>query len=116
MRSILFATAAVWALLVSGCGSGAKPTEEQCRLVVENIRKINRTNESDVGARPEAMVRSCRARSSREAVECMIAAKTVQELEKCEGYVGAEHYEAERALEEKEKAGDKPPDSEKDEN
>jgi hypothetical protein len=98
----VFAALAV-AFALGGCSS-TKPDEERCRLAVDNIRAINRLDDADVGARPEAMVRSCRAQSSRDAVECMIAAKTVEDLQKCEGDVGADYYEREREAEEAKKS------------
>jgi hypothetical protein len=96
---------------VAAC-SGAKPDEERCALAVENIRRINNLKE-EVGVKPETMIRSCRAHSSRESVECMIAAADQADLVKCEGDVGAEFYdkaqkrEAQEAAEEKAKGDGK---------
>jgi hypothetical protein len=92
-------------LLTAACGS-PKPSEERCRLAVDNIRAVNRLEKADVGAKPDTMVRSCRANSTREAVECMISAKTVEDLQKCEGEVGAKFYDRAAEREAKEKNQD----------
>ncbi len=103
--------------LVGTCALGAcestKPSKERCTLAVENIRKIYDSENSDVGAKPETMIRSCRNQSSKEAVECMIAAKSVDDLVACEGKTGADYYEKQKAheAEAQKKEADKAKDS-----
>ena len=83
------------ALLASGCGS--KPSEELCQRAVENIRKLTGGAHTDVGADPKAAVRSCRAQSDSETVECMAEARTTQELYGC----GGEMAETLKAMDQK---------------
>lgn len=71
-----------------GLGCKAKPSEKACREAIENIRRISGQDANTVGADPIAAIRSCRGNSSKEAVECMRVAKTLQDLEKCEAQAG----------------------------
>ncbi|MCP4443765.1 MAG: hypothetical protein GY811_00270 [Myxococcales bacterium] len=71
-----------------GLGCKAKPSEKACGEAIENIRDITKQGANDVGADPVAAIRSCRGNSSKEAVECMRVAKTLADLEKCEGQAG----------------------------
>lgn len=73
--------------VLSGLGLGAlggcdKPSEDECRKALANIRALRGTESptDDVNAG----VRRCKGGSSRKAVECAIAAKTVEELDQCE--------------------------------
>ncbi len=72
-------------LLVAAAGCSAKPSEEACEKAVNNIRKLTGQSNTDVGADKRAAVRSCRAQSSKDKVECMVEARTVDELDKCGG-------------------------------
>jgi len=104
MRTVIV-TAIVTALLAVGtigCKQG-KPSESQCKKAVENIRRIVGLDKADLGARPEAMVRSCRANATKADADCMINAQTVEDLEKCEGETGAAFYEEEEERERKER-------------
>jgi len=60
-----------------------KPSEENCKKAVENMRELLGTNDG-VTADTTSAIRSCKGGSSKAAVECAIAAKTVEDLEKCE--------------------------------
>jgi hypothetical protein len=84
--------------LAVGCD---KPTEEQCRKAVVNIRKLTGTSQSDFGADPQAAIRSCRGNASKQSVICMMEAKTVAELKNCEGDKGAKFFEEEEEAEQK---------------
>jgi hypothetical protein len=92
-RSIVatvFASAlACAALSLAGC---AKPKDEDCKNAIANIRHLYGTAGYGQGTPPQAAVRSCRGSASREAVDCIIKAKTIQELESCAG--GGEFLEA----------------------
>jgi outer membrane biosynthesis protein TonB len=70
----------------------AKPKEEDCRRAIANIRNVYGTANFAQGVPPNAAVRSCRGSASKEAVRCVIAAKSIQELESCAG--GGEFLEA----------------------
>ena len=90
-----FLFAAGLALAALGCG--AKPSEDLCQRAVENIRKLTGGAHTDVGADPKAAVRSCRAQSDSDTVECMAEARTAQELYGC----GGEMAEQLRAMDQK---------------
>jgi len=75
-------------LVAAGCSS--KPSEDACEKAVTNIRKLTGQSNTDVGADKRAAVRSCRAQSSKDKVECMVEARTVEELDKCGGKFAAE--------------------------
>ena len=66
-------------------GACDKPTEEDCRLAVENIRRLYNTNDNQVGAPPAAVLRSCVGGESTAAVKCFKSAGSKEELQKCEG-------------------------------
>lgn len=73
----------VWsAAAMTAC---SKPKSEDCKKAVDNIRAIYGTAGVDFGATPEAAIRSCRGSASRESVQCMINAKTMDDLRACEG-------------------------------
>jgi len=63
----------------------AKPTQEQCEQAVTNIRKVTGQSQTEGGTARGAAVRSCRAQSNRETVECYIAAQSVEQLFQCGG-------------------------------
>lgn len=86
-------------LVGSGCSS--KPSQEACEKAVSNIRKLTGQSNTDVGADKRAAVRSCRAQSSKDKVECMVEARTVEELDKCGGKFAEE---IKRMMEEEKKA------------
>jgi len=94
---------ALGALLSTGCAP--KPSEDQCREAVENIRALTGQSRTEGGHDPKTAIRSCRARSSVETVKCQIAAKSMDALAGCEGDEGKryleeiERQEAEKAAE-----------------
>ena len=92
-RNLLCAVGLAAAL--AGCTS--KPTEEACDKAIANIRKLTGQAHSEVGADRRAAVRSCRAQSNRDTVECYVEAQTVEELFGC----GGEMADAVRAAEKK---------------
>lgn len=77
------AMAAALSLGVQACK--AKPSEEACKDAIENMRSIYGQDSNEMGADPIAAIRSCRAQSSKETVECMRTARTPADLAKCEG-------------------------------
>ncbi|GAB4541121.1 MAG: hypothetical protein Tsb0020_54130 [Haliangiales bacterium] len=72
----------VLVMALSACG---RPKEEDCTKAVANIRNLYDTAGTNYGVSPRAAVRSCRGSATRESVQCMIAAKSVEELESCKG-------------------------------
>ncbi len=81
----LFALLTAW--LAGGCD---RPDEDDCRLAVENIQRIAQAGDRIERADTEAAVRSCRANASSESVQCMINARTMDDLRGCEGDVAEE--------------------------
>lgn len=79
-------------LPVAGCD---KPKEADCRKAITNIRKLYGTADNDFGVSPESMVHACQGSASPESVRCFIQAKSVEELQKCEGDTFKEMFEAE---------------------
>ncbi len=89
--------AALLALLCVGTTQSckAKPSEKDCETAINNVRRINGQDSSDMGADPVAMIRSCRGSSSQASVECMMQAKTEEDLLSCEGDVGNDYFDKE---------------------
>jgi hypothetical protein len=83
IRALLMTAAVACASLA--CAACDRPSEKKCQEAVDNIQKITKTDEHAIGPDPRAAVRSCQANASKDAVECMIAAQTLEELVKCEG-------------------------------
>lgn len=86
-RNLLCAAVLAAALFPGLTGCDTKPTEEACERAVINIRKLTGQTQSEVGADRRAAVRSCRAQSSRDTVECYAEARTKEELFGCGGEV-----------------------------
>jgi hypothetical protein len=82
--TLLLALALIFA---AGCD---RPDEDNCRLAVENIQRIAQAGDRIERADTEAAVRSCRANASRESVQCMINARTMEDLIDCEGDLAEE--------------------------
>ena len=70
-------------LLLAGCST--RPSEQACEKAVNNIRKLTGQSHTELGADKRAAVRSCRAQSSKDTVECMAEARTADELFACGG-------------------------------
>ena len=68
-------------LLAIGCGQ--KPSEENCRKAIANINRINGIDDAAHADQVEPAVRKCRGESTRAAVDCMIAAKTQEDVDAC---------------------------------
>ena len=69
------------ALFVGGCD---KPTEDNCRKALDNMRRLMGTdNNSDNVSKNEGDVRRCKGGSSRKSVQCAIDAKTYDDLRAC---------------------------------
>jgi hypothetical protein len=68
--------------LSAGCGDSS---EDRCRDAIRNIFKITGLDKTSSGPDEHAAIRSCRANASRDAIKCMIEAKTMDDLSKCEG-------------------------------
>jgi hypothetical protein len=72
-------------LLGAAAGCSTKPSEEACEKAVSNIRKLTKQSNTEIGADKRAAIRSCRAQSSKDTVECMAEARTAEELFACGG-------------------------------
>jgi hypothetical protein len=66
------------AVLAVGCN---KPSKEDCRKAIENMRSLMRTTQLQTDV--EGEVRRCNGGSSRETVACAIKATTLDELRAC---------------------------------
>lgn len=73
----------LFAALVLGTACN-KPSDEDCRKALVNMQSILGTEHLSKNADMQGEVRRCKGGSSKKAVECAIAAKTLQELEACD--------------------------------
>lgn len=62
-----------------------KPSEDACQKAIDNIQKITGIENSAGAPDSAAAVRKCRAQASKTAVQCMIDAKTIENIAACEG-------------------------------
>jgi len=85
--------------LLVACGS-SKPSADECKAAIENMRQIRGTSKVDTGADPRRAVRSCQGNSSKKTVQCFINAKTTEDLDKCEGSTGEKYFEQEKKAQE----------------
>jgi hypothetical protein len=73
-----------WTLIAMAFGAGCnKPSEESCRKALANMRVLLHTDNATENTDAEGDVRRCKGGSSKKAVECAIAAKTLDDLRKC---------------------------------
>jgi hypothetical protein len=70
------------ALAAAACG---KASEEDCRKAVINMQKIRGLENDENAPNVEAQVRQCQTSASQKTVDCIIAAKTPDDLDACEG-------------------------------
>lgn len=84
MRRLTIAVLALGLGLASATGCG-DTNEQKCKKAVENIFTLTGLNKSGSGPDVHAAVRSCRANASSDAIDCMIDAKSLDDLAKCEG-------------------------------
>ena len=76
--------AALVLALATAMGCSSSGNEERCRQAVRNIFHITGLSKTGSGPDEHAAIRSCRANASDKAIECMIAAKTTEDLAKCD--------------------------------
>jgi len=81
-RSII---AALVLSLVAATGCSKTGNEDRCREAIRNIFHITGLDKTGSGPDEYAAVRSCRANASDTAIDCMLAAKTADDLAKCDG-------------------------------
>lgn len=62
----------------------SKPSEESCKKAIANMQALLGTEHLTQGGDLQGEVRRCRGGSSQKAVDCAIAAKTLDELKACE--------------------------------
>ena len=82
MKRILLVLVVASATCLGGCN---RTSEAECRKAVENIDRIYGRTEDPGQLDPQAAIRACRGRDTKKKVKCMIDAKTVADLEACEG-------------------------------
>ena len=90
------ASAAVALLAVSAIGCN-KPSEEDCKKALNNIRSLYETEKEQVGAPMANMVRACRGSASRESIQCFIEAKSKKDLLNCQGNVDVKMFSGDEA-------------------
>lgn len=66
------------AVLAVGCN---KPSKEDCRKAIENMRSLMHTTQLQTDV--EGEVRRCNGGSKKEAVDCAIKAKSLADLRAC---------------------------------
>lgn len=69
--------------LVAGTAC-SKPSEDDCRKALANMQSLLGTEYISKNSDMQGEVRRCRGGSSKKAVDCAIAAKTLDELRACE--------------------------------
>jgi hypothetical protein len=81
MRTALVLALSFSPALLLGCN---KPSDDACKQAIVNIKKLKGTDNltSDVGS-IDGEIRRCRGGSTKEAVACAAAAKTIEELDQC---------------------------------
>ncbi len=72
---------AVVLVLVMLAGACDKPTEENCRKAIANMRELLGTEA--VAADAEGDVRRCKGGSSKKSVECAMNAASIEQLKSC---------------------------------
>jgi len=78
-------TAAAALILGLGFATGCdKPSEDSCKKAIANMQFLLGTEHLTEGQDMQGEVRRCKGGSSKEAVECAIAAKTLDQLKACE--------------------------------
>ena len=80
MKRFLLALAVVAA---AGAGACNKPTPDDCRQAIANMEKLLGTDSVVRATDNDGEVRRCRGGSSKEAVDCAIKAKSLEELKAC---------------------------------
>jgi len=73
-----------FAIVLAACN---KPSADDCRKALTNMQHLLGTeNLSKSAGDQEGEVRRCKGGSSKEAVQCAIAAQSIEDLKKCEFY------------------------------
>lgn len=78
-RRAAVAALTAWALV--GCN---KPSTEDCEKALQNIQRLLKTDNLGTTESLQTEIRSCRGSSSKQAVACTIAAKSVDDLNACD--------------------------------
>jgi hypothetical protein len=81
MRTSLLSLLAVLVIALVGCD---KPTDAECRVAIQNMRKLLTTDKVNAAAGDvESAVRRCRGNSSKKSVQCAGRAQTLDDLKAC---------------------------------
>lgn len=80
-RTVALAVMVMAGLAAGGCN---KPTETSCRQALENMRVLLGTDNPTGNASLQGDIRRCRGGSTRKAVACASAAKTLEDLRACD--------------------------------
>ena len=64
-------------------GACDKPSEDDCRRAIENIKRLSGTDKQLDDAGTASWIRKCRGNSKKETVDCAMNAQTREGLERC---------------------------------
>jgi hypothetical protein len=81
MRAIITPLLALL-LLAPAC---SRPSQQDCENAVDHIRELYGTAEDEAGVGRAAAIRSCRGNADKDSVDCVLAARTKEDLANCEG-------------------------------
>lgn len=82
MKKLLTYVGVIAAFTVAtGC---SKPSEDSCKKAIANMQSLLGTEHLSEGQDLQGEVRRCRGGSSQKAVDCAIAAKSLDELRACD--------------------------------
>ncbi|CAN5833489.1 hypothetical protein BH11MYX3_BH11MYX3_36580 [soil metagenome] len=82
MKQVITSLGLIAALVLATACS--KPSEVDCRKALDNMQVLMGTSEVSKNADLQGEVRRCRGGSSKKAVECAIAAKSLEDLRACD--------------------------------
>ncbi|CAN5405743.1 hypothetical protein BH11MYX1_BH11MYX1_20800 [soil metagenome] len=82
----------VFALGVLGVGACDKPTQPYCEKALRNIQRLLGTENILTPSQLQNEVRRCSAASSNKAVECAIAAQSLDDINRCDFEKNGKHH------------------------
>jgi hypothetical protein len=74
------------AVILGAAGCTTKPSAEECRTAIENMRRLMGTENLREDTRIEGDIRRCKGGSKKKAVQCAIKAQTLDDLRHCDFY------------------------------
>jgi|GEM_PF-2801627 len=80
------------ALVLAVVGACDKPTQVDCDKALRNIQKLLGTEDILTPAQLQSEVRRCSSASSKSAVACAIAARSLDDINKCDFEKNGKHH------------------------